>query len=170
MTQRDERTTRDNAKAEVTGAVGTGAIPADALARSPLDADYADHYVLGTGIRGTAETYARAMFGDAPTIAERFIWSVLLQMDLEPEVSSRTVAGWRILENTPDSIRLEARSWFLTANLVVHVLDGELSLTTYIRYDRMIGRWVWTPLSAVHRSLVPQVLRDGADRVRRLEG
>ena len=149
------------------GAVGTHNVPRSVRALSSVpDVDYVDHFtVVGDG-DATPEQWARAMFGDVPSIAERLIWSGLLQLRLSPGRSPATVAGWRIGGRGPDWIRLEAASWFLTANLIVRTADGRVSLTTVGRYDRRLGRRVWPPLSAVHRRLVPEVLRGAAARIR----
>jgi hypothetical protein len=76
------------------------------------------------------------------------------------------VGGWQIGGRGTRWIRLEAASWFLTGNLLVDTAEGQVSLTTFVRYDRRVGRSVWPPLSAVHRRLVPGVLRDAAARIR----
>ena len=76
------------------------------------------------------------------------------------------MAGWRIGGRGDDWIRLEAGSWFLTGNLLVRTAGGRVSLGTFVRYDRRVGRGVWLPLSAVHRRLAPGLLRDAEARVR----
>jgi hypothetical protein len=65
-----------------------------------------------------------------------------------------------------DWIRLEAASWFLGAEMLVQAAAGRVSWTTCLRHDRRVGRIVWPPLSAVHRRLVPRVLRDAAGTIR----
>ena len=144
----------------VAGTVGTQNIPESARALSSLpDVDYADHFTLATDADATPEQWARAMFGDVPSMAEQLIWRGLLQLRLSPGRSPATVAGWRIGGQGPDWIRLEAASWLLTANLIVRTGDRRVSLTTVVRYERRLGGSVWPPLSAVHRRLVPGVLR-----------
>lgn len=150
----------------VGSAVGTHNIPESVRALSSLpDIDYADHFTLSTDADATPEQWARAMFGDVPSLAERFVWRGLLRLRLSRGRSPATVAGWRIAERGEDWIRLEAASWFLTGNLVVRATDGRVSLGTFLRYDRRLGRSVWPPLSAVHRRLVPGVLRDAAAKI-----
>ncbi|GAA3388501.1 hypothetical protein [Cryptosporangium minutisporangium] len=135
---------------------------------SLADAHYADHFALVTdsAADATPEQWARAMFGDVPNPGERFIWRGLLGLRLSPGRSPDTVAGWRIGERGNGWIRLETASWFLSANLVVQAADGQVSLGTFIRYDRRLGGWIWRPLSRVHRRLTPGVLRDAATKVR----
>jgi hypothetical protein len=76
------------------------------------------------------------------------------------------VGGLRIGGRGPDWIRLEAASWFLTGNLLVTTGAGRVSLSTVLRYRRSVGRRVWPPLSALHRRLVPGVLRAAAATIR----
>jgi hypothetical protein len=147
----------------VAGAVGTDNVPESARALSSVpDVDYVDHFSLVTAADATPEQWARAMFGDVPSIAEQLIWRGLLQIRLSRGRSPATVAGWRIGGRGPDWIRLEAASWFLTGNLIVRTVDGRVSLTTVVHYRRRVGQRVWPPLSAVHRRLVPGVLRAAA--------
>ena len=127
--------------------------------------DYADHFALATDAVATPERWARAMLGNVPNLGELFIWSVMLQLRLSRKRSSSTVAGWRIVDRDDERIRLEATSWFMTADLVVRAVDGRVSLDTLIHYDRWAAHIIWPPLSAVHRALVPGVLRKAAARI-----
>ena len=128
-------------------------------------ADYSDRFALTTDIDATPEQWARAMFGNVPSPAERLIWQGFLGLRLIPGRSPSTVAGWRIDGRGDDWIRLATASWFLSANLVVRTGDGRVTLETFLRYDRWPGAVVWPPLSAVHRFLVPRVLRKAAARL-----
>jgi hypothetical protein len=47
----------------------------------------------------------------------------------------------------------------MTAHLVVEVDGGQLSVATFIRYDRPMAAFVWPPLSAGHRLAMPGLLR-----------
>ncbi|MEC4020441.1 DUF2867 domain-containing protein [Streptomyces sp. H27-D2] len=155
--------------ATVDSAVGTHNIPESIRALSSLPhVDYADVFTLCTDVDAdtTPEQWARAMFGDVPSVAEQLIWRGLLGLRLSRGRSPDTVAGWQIAERGEDWIRLEAASWFLTGNLLVQATDGRVSLGTFLRYDRRLGHAVWPPLSAVHRRLAPGLLRDAAAIVR----
>lgn len=147
-------------------AVGISEVPDSVLALSSLPSiDYVDRFTLGTDVAATPERWARAMFGDVPSTAERFIWRGLLGLRLSRGRSPHTVAGWRITERGEDRIRLEAASGFLSGNLLVQTSAGEVSLTTFLRYDRPLGRIWWPPLATVHRRLAPGVLRAAAARI-----
>jgi hypothetical protein len=147
-------------------AVGTHQVPGPVRALSSLpDPDYVDLFTLSTDTEAAPEQWARAMFGDVPSVAELLIWRGLLGLRLARGRSPTTVAGWRIAGRGHDWIRLEAASWFLSGNLLVQTADGQVSLATFLHYDRCVGRGVWPPLSAIHRRLVPGLLRDAAARV-----
>jgi hypothetical protein len=155
----------------VVGAVGTRHLDESTRALSSLpDFDYVDVFTLaldtgdGTGV--TPERWARAMFGDVPGVAEQVIWHGLLGLRLSRGRSPATVAGWRIGQRGEGWIRLEAASWFLSCNLLVQATGERVSLATFLRYDRWVGHVVWPPLSAIHRGLVPGVLRAAAPRIR----
>jgi hypothetical protein len=151
----------------VDSVVGTGNITESVRALSSLpDIDYADQFTISTDADATPEQWARAMFGDVPGVAELLIWRGLLGLRLSRGRSPATVAGWQIGERGEDWIRLEAVSWFLTGNLLVQTADGQVSLGTFLHYDRRLGHGVWPPLSAIHRRLVPGLLRDAAARIR----
>jgi hypothetical protein len=151
----------------VPGAVGTHNVPESVRALSSLpDCDYVDHFTLATDVEATPEQWARAMFGDVPSLAEQLIWRGLLQLRLSSGRSPATVGGWRIGGRGPDWIRLEAASWLLTGNLLVKTGDGRVSLTTVLSYNRPLGRRLWPALSAFHRRLVPGVLRSAAAKIR----
>ena len=145
--------------------VGFDEMAEGVLARSTMHADYVDHFFVDVDTAAAPERYARVMFGDVPSVAERFIWQGLLQLRLIAGPTPTSVAGWRIAVTTPRWIRLENRSHSLTVHLVIHAADGRLELTTFVRYDRSLGRWAWVPLSAVHRRLAPSVLTDAIARL-----
>jgi hypothetical protein len=148
-------------------AVGTHNIPASVRALSSLPRiDYADHFTLVTDAEASPEQWARAMFGNVPNLAEQLIWRGFLGLRLTRGRSPATVAGWWIGGRGPDWVRLEAASPFLSCNLVVQAVDGRVSLGTFLNYDRSLGGVVWPPMSAVHRRLVPGLLRDAAARIR----
>lgn len=141
-------------------------VPASARALTSLSrVDYADHFTVATDAEASPERWARAMFGDVPNAGEQLIWRGFLQLRLSRGRSPDTVAGWRITGRGPDWVRLAAASWFLSANLVVQAPGGRVSLGTFLRYDHPVAHAVWPPLSAVHRFLVPRVLRDAVTRI-----
>ncbi|MFI0468621.1 DUF2867 domain-containing protein [Saccharopolyspora sp. 5N102] len=162
---------RDLPRPQGTGAVeraaGTREVPAPVLALGSVPRiDYVDMFTLATDVTATPEQWARAMFGDVPTLAERLIWRGLLSMRLSRGPSPDTIAGWRIAERGEDWIRLEAAAWFLTGNLLISTPPGRVSLATVVHYSRHFGCIWWPPLAAVHRRLAPGLLRDAEATVR----
>ncbi|GAB3656265.1 hypothetical protein GCM10027589_15780 [Actinocorallia lasiicapitis] len=154
-----------NGRAAVHSAVGADHVPASVRALCPLpDLDYIDQFTLDTDLEATPEQWARALFGDVPNPTEKLIWSGILRLRLHPGRSPHTVAGWRIAERDTTWIRLETTSPFLTCHLLIHTGEKHISLTTCLRYDKPLGRLLWSPLSAVHRRLAPALLRTAARR------
>jgi hypothetical protein len=77
------------------------------------------------------------------------------------------VAGWKIADRGDSWIRVEASSWFMTANIVFQIDEGRVSFATFIRYDRPVAALVWTPVSIIHRAIAPDFLRAAVKRVER---
>ncbi|WP_179966093.1 hypothetical protein [Modestobacter altitudinis] len=127
--------------------------------------DYADRSTLRTEVVATPEQWARAMFGDVPSPAEQVIWRGVLGFRLSTGRSPATVGGWRIGGRGADWIRLETTSRSLSADMLVQTGSGAVAWTTCLRFDRLPGRALWAPASAVHRRLVPGVLRAAAARL-----
>ncbi|AEV84724.1 hypothetical protein ACWT_3701 [Actinoplanes sp. SE50] len=151
----------------IVGTVGTRKVSGRVRALSSLSAiDYADQFTLSTQVAATAEQWARAMFGDTPSVSAQLIWRGLLGLRLTRGRSTGTVAGWQITGHGEDWIRLQAASWFLSCNLIVQATDGQVSLGTFVRYDQRVGHGVWPPLSAIHRRLAPGLLRGAAEKIR----
>ena len=122
--------------------------------------DYVDLFTIAAASarRRSAEQWARAGVDVAAGDGGQFVWRVLLGLRLAPRTSADHIAGWKIAGRGDHWIRLEATSWFLTAHLVVWVGDGEVSIATFIRYERPPASLVWPPLSLGHRQAMPGLL------------
>jgi hypothetical protein len=132
--------------------------------------DYVDLFTVTTdgAAGGSPEQWARAGVENAAGLAGQFVWRVLCGLHLERRPSPDYVGGWKIADRGDSWIRLEAASWFMTAHIVVQVDDGQLSVATFIRYDRLMATLVWPPLSAGHRLLMPGLLRQTVRAMRHL--
>jgi hypothetical protein len=69
----------------------------------------------------------------------QFIWRDVLGLRLKPRPATERVGGWKIADGGGDWIRLEASLWFLTAYLVIRPDGEDLSVGTFIRYDRPLA-------------------------------
>jgi len=74
------------------------------------------------------------------------------------------VGGWKIGDRDDNWVRLEAASWFLTAQIVVQVDPEQVSVATFIRYDRPMAAVICPPLSIGHRQAMPGLLRLARER------
>jgi predicted oxidoreductase len=133
--------------------------------------DYVDAFTVTTSAAEdwSAAQWARAAVDFAAGLAGQFVWRVLLGLRLEPRSSPDYVAGWRVVGRDDSEVVLEAASWFLTAQIVVRVGDGQVTVGTFIRYDRLIAALIWPPLSVGHRRAMPGLLRQ-AVRILTFEG
>ena len=132
--------------------------------------DYVDVFAVTTSnaADASAEQWARAGIEEAAGDAGQFVWRVLLGLRLERQSSLDRVGGWKITDRGDTWIRLEAASWLLTAHLVVHADDREVTVATFIRYDRPLAALVWAPLSVGHRKAMPGLLRRAVRAVARI--
>jgi hypothetical protein len=109
--------------------------------------------------RASPEYWARTAIERAAGGGGQLIWRGLLRLRLASSRAPDLVGGWRIGERADRWIRLEAASSSLTAHIAIAADDGELSMATFLRYDRPFGAILWRPLSAIHRGLMPGLLR-----------
>ena len=128
--------------------------------------DYVDLFTVTTDEATTAspEQWSRTAIEDAAGVGGQFIWRGVLGLRLKARPSSERVGGWKIAARGHDWIRLEASSRALTAHLVFRLEGKQLSAGTFIRYDRPIAALLWRPASAVHRRLMPGLLRQTVRR------
>lgn len=138
-------------------------IPAATRSLSTLTRQhYVDLFTVTTSAAAgrSPEQCARAGIEDAAGVGGQFVWRGILRLRLERRPDH--VAGWKIADRGVDWILLEAASSFLTAQLAVRVSDGQISVATFIRYDRPIAALVWRPSSFFHRRAMPGLLRHTA--------
>src|SRR5262245_6051251 len=138
-------------------------VPAAIRPLSSLDrVDYVDLFTVVTDGRvgRSPEQWARAGLEEAAGLAGQFVWRVLCGLRLEPQPSPDHVAGWKVADRSDRWIRLEAVSWFMTAQIVVQVDDEEVSVATFIRYDLPVAALLWPALSIGHRRAMPGLLRN----------
>ena len=130
-------------------------VPAEIGSLSTLEgAQYADVFSgpLPAGSHRSAEAWARLALDvtlgrlRAPVLA---IQRYGLGLRLEPRDRDHFL-GWKVSAKGEDWIRLQAASWFLSAEMVFKV-ENTLRLGCFVRYDRRLGALVWPPASLLHR-------------------
>lgn len=123
--------------------------------------DYADAFTVA--VRGASasspEEWARALVEDAAGAAGQFVWRRILGLGLEPRPSAGRIGGWEVADRGDDWIRLEARSWFMAAQIAAYVSEDEVTAASFVRYDHPIARVVWVPVSIAHQRALPGLLR-----------
>jgi hypothetical protein len=152
----------------ITSVVGIHAQRATTIsAASIAPISYVDTFTLSTphALSAPPTSWALAIFGATPSRVQKFLWHSLLGFSLTNGASPATVAGWKITGKGDDWVRMEQGSWYLKANLVVMRADGRVHLSTFLKYENLLGRTVWTLLAGVHRLLVPGILRSGERRI-----
>jgi hypothetical protein len=146
----------------VSAVVGLRDVP-EGIARvnTLANPDYVDVFTIT--LRGakdnSPEEWARAALENTPTGRSAPLLWRFIGLRLGPRPSSQHVQGWTITGRAEDWIRMEAASWFMTANAVVKVDDGQLSCALFVRYDRSIAAVLWPPVSVMHRRAMPRLLR-----------
>ena len=137
------------------------------LASGP--ADYADAFEVvrdGPDHR-TAEQWMRCGLEQSPRALRRTIVVVhrhVLRFRLGPLTSGEHVLGWRITEDRPDLVRLEATSPILRAAIVGRRIDPiRTRLTTLLWFERpTVARVVWAAVGPLHRRIAPYLLARAA--------
>jgi hypothetical protein len=104
----------------------------------------------------------RALIEGVPGPVRLFIPLVqrlLLGLRLEQRPSPDNVLGWKIADRGENWLRIEAASWFMTAQCVLQNAEGQASLAAFVRYDRWIAPLVWLPVSLIHRQVGLALMR-----------
>jgi hypothetical protein len=68
------------------------------------------------------------------------------------------VLGWRMIDDRPDTMTLQARSALITGHNVVIVQESTVLWTTLVRYEQPIARPIWRLVELVHRIVLPYTL------------
>jgi hypothetical protein len=130
-------------------------VPQSICALSTFDPPgYVDLFVaaLGEPLTVTPERFAREAVEGASALGRFLAWRAACNLRLEPESSPGHIGGWRIDGSGEDWIRVQASSWFMTAQMVFVVEPSRASFATFIRYDRAVASSIWGLVSSGHRS------------------
>jgi hypothetical protein len=116
---------------------------------------------IAPGDNRSPEQWARAVFEVTPAAIRSFIefgWRYVLGLRLGPRSSPDLVSGWRVRDAGPGVITLEVHSWLLTATKEIRVASGTVRMGTIVRFERGLGRVVWTLVTPVHYLTEPYLL------------
>jgi hypothetical protein len=153
----------------VSSRVGVRDVPEVVRALTTLvEPDYVDLFTVRAPMAAdtSAEEWARAVLEQTPVARRnaRKLWR-LLGLRLGPPQSPEHVQGWRIAARGDNWLRVETGSWYLTAQAVCLVEEGQVSLSLSLRYDRPVGALVWALVSGPHQRAVPVMLRQAVDLI-----
>jgi hypothetical protein len=125
--------------------------------------DYSDAFAVPTDRTDTRtpEQWARAVLESAPRPVRWFLlvgWRGVLGLRLGPRSSSEHVLGWRIVETSPEAVRLELRSALMTAHLILRVAGSTAVLITNVHYIQRLAHPLWAAAGLIHRQMIPYLL------------
>jgi hypothetical protein len=117
------------------------------------------------------EQWARDTFEGAPRVMRWFVlmgWRYVMWFRLGPRQCPDHVLGWSIAASAADAMTLEVRSGLATAHKVVRVEVDRVVMTTFVVFERRLGRAVWSAITPIHHRTEPYLLRRAASHPRRL--
>ena len=128
------------------------------------NADYADIVTatVDETPSGTIEQLIDASLKGVPRgllVLIPVVQRVFLGLRLTLRPSPDRVLGWKIAERGENWMRIEAASWFLTGHVVMQLDRGQISLASFLRYDRRLAAFVWPPVSLIHRQAALALVR-----------
>lgn len=147
----------------VSSAFGVHALPDGVRSLSTFaEPAYVDLFTITTPLagHGSAEEWARTVLEQAPLARHnaRALWR-LMGLRLGPRGSPDFVQGWKIAGRGEHWIRGETSSWYLRAQVVCLVEEGQVSVSLSLVYDQpLIAALVWALISGPHRRAVPVML------------
>ena len=159
-----ETTAASGATSTVSSLVGVHDVPEAVRSLTTLtDPDYIDLFTVTTPAAADkpAEQWARAVLEYAGGRPARVLWR-LMGLRLGPRHSPGHVQGWKIAARGANWLRVETASWYMTAQAVCLVEEGQVSISLSLRYDRPIAALVWAVVSGPHQQAIPGMLREAA--------
>lgn len=109
-------------------------------------------------IHATLERLPRGLAVFIP-VAQRVLLGLRLKLRSSPDY----LLGWKIADRGDNWIRIEAASWFLTCQVVIHVDQRQISFASFIRYERRLAALVWPPVSLIHRQVALALVRGAVE-------
>jgi hypothetical protein len=124
-------------------------------------ADYWDCFATRAA-GASAQQWARLSLRGAESAGGIFsllIWQGLLGFNLDISGAPGTVAGWRITDETPQRVVLDADGRLMQGRMVFEIAGNDTTWTTILHYHHALARPIWKVASHAHRAQVPQCLR-----------
>lgn len=130
---------------------------------------YASAFEVGTqeAESRTPEQWARVTFEGAPAFLQWFIvsgWRFVLGLKLARPPSASDVLGWQIMESTPQTATLAARSRLLSARNIVRCQQQRITWITVVDFDRRAGRALWSMAAPIHNATIPFLMQRAMSR------
>jgi hypothetical protein len=129
--------------------------------------DYASSFAVDVphAAANTAEHWASRTLEGAPRALRWFVlfgWRVVLRLRLAPLGAAGSIMGWRVGATTPDTITLAVSSSLVAAHKLLTVEENRVVMTTYVRYERALGRVLWSVIVPIHHLVEPLLLTHAA--------
>lgn len=130
--------------------------------------DYLDAHTLPSDDprRWRAQEWARAMFEDPRSLRRRARLG-LLGLLLSPPQPVGRVAGWTVVDDGEDLVRLASANRLTSDQVVVWLTPEAVTLVTAVRYEHPAARLLWPLIATQHRRLAPVVLTRAQSRLQR---
>ena len=125
--------------------------------------DYVDLFTAPTSAEAQTHTkspvqWLRAVLYEAPLRVRVVVIAALLTQRAALRMSS----SWRIADSGSDWVRIEASSSLLTGHVLLRREQSQVSMATFVHYERPAARRVWPPVSVVHRAVARVLVRQAA--------
>ena len=133
-------------------AVDEGAVASCGLGR----VDDADAFAVRGRADRPAEDVVRLAVDGAPLALQvlvRVAQRGVLGLRLGPWRSREHVGGWAVLRSRPEEAVFGARGPLVAARIVVTAGADAVTVTTLLRHERPVARWLWAGLAPVHRAV-----------------
>ena len=126
--------------------------------------DYADLVVASTSPeaeRSPDEWIAAGLAGISPRwrrmipLVQRSVLGLRLHLRPSPE----HLLGWKIAERRDDLVRIEAGGWLIAANVILKADPERPSFATFVRYNHALAKFIWPPVSLLHRRVALALVR-----------
>lgn len=128
--------------------------------------DYVSAFAIeNTHPRWTSEQWARAVWEGAPAIVQvglRLGWRIFLRLPVAERHLPDHILGWQFTEHGPGELNLESKSPLIGAQNRVLVDTGEVRWVTYVHFNSVLARLVWTVIAPVHHAFIPRALEHAA--------